>query len=49
METWFRLPQLVRGAIIAASWFGYAYLVLSLLTAESAQRIAMYFGLPLVP
>jgi hypothetical protein len=48
METWFRLPQLVRGAIIAASWFGYAYLVLSLLTAESAQRIAMYFAIACV-
>src|SRR4030095_53831 len=45
METWFRLPQLVRGAIIAAAWFGYAYLVLSLLTAESAERIAMYFAI----
>jgi hypothetical protein len=48
METWFRLPQLVRGAIIAAAWFGYAYLVLSLLTAESANRIAMYFAIACV-
>ena len=48
METWFRLPQLVRGAIIAAAWFGYAYLVLSLQDAESVDRIAMYFSIACV-
>jgi hypothetical protein len=48
MQTWFRLPQLVRGVVIAAAWFGYATLVLSLLTSESAGRIAMYFAIACV-
>ena len=48
METWFRLPLLARVATIVLGWFGYALLVLSLNTPESADRIAMFFGIACV-
>jgi hypothetical protein len=48
METWFRLPMLVRVATIVLGWFGYALLVLSLNTRESADRIAMFVGIACV-
>jgi hypothetical protein len=41
MEVWFQLPWPVRVAINVAAWIGYAYVVLSLQTPESAGRIAM--------
>jgi hypothetical protein len=48
METWFRLPLLVRVATTVLGWFGYALLVLSLNTPESADRIAMFVGVACV-
>lgn len=42
METWFRLPEVVRVAVNVLGWFGYAVLVLVLLTPESADRIAKF-------
>jgi hypothetical protein len=48
METWFRLPVVVRVALVVVASFGYAFLVLSLLSPESADRIAMYVGMACV-
>jgi hypothetical protein len=48
MERWFGLPRVLRIAIFVLGWFGYALLVLSLNTPESAHRIAMFVGIACV-
>ena len=40
METWIRLPLMLRILIIAAVWFGYAVLVLDLNSLDDSSRSA---------
>lgn len=48
MTTWFRLPLLVRAAAIGVGWLVYLGLILRLLPAESAARIALPVGVACV-
>ncbi|WP_006246967.1 hypothetical protein [Mycolicibacterium tusciae] len=45
MTTWFRLPRIVRAAIIGVGWLGYLGLILRLLSSDSAARLALPVGL----
>lgn len=48
MTTWFRLPLIVRAAAIGVGWLAYLGLILRLLPADSAARIAVPVGIACV-
>jgi len=48
MTTWFRLPLIVRAAVIGVGWLAYFGLILRLLPAESAAPIAVPVGVACV-
>ena len=44
MESWFRLPLVVRVALIITAWFSYAIAILALNAPDSSSRVAMPVG-----